>query len=211
MIMDAFEVYKYYLALKLHFTTDKYDVIEQKGKVRATKTAFAKRKDLFAINKVAKTYNDEEVANFLIANFVSGNRWGGVFDTDAKETYLNWKKRTEGLTYNFEKDLDNIILELEQSNKTFEHLFYCPKSEHPYIIKAYLRHSVSIETLVILDKIYNLVPKFDSEINDTIVWPDISRLITKYRPFLKIDKDKFHAIIRERFGLGDSEDNYSGT
>ena len=75
MIMDAFEVYKYYMALKLHFTTDKYDVIEQKGKVRASRQAFAKRKDLFAINKVAKTYTDEEIANFLIANFVSGDRW----------------------------------------------------------------------------------------------------------------------------------------
>jgi len=207
MIMDAFEVYKFYLALRLHFTTDKYDVIEQKGKVRATKTAFAKRKDLFAINKVAKTYNDEEVANFLIANFVSGNRWGGVFDTDAKETYLNWKKRTEGLTYNFQKDLDNLILELEQSNYTFEHLFYCPKSEHPYIIKAYLRNSISIETLVIFDKLFDLVNRFDKDISDTIVWPDVSRLIKKYRPFLKIEKEKFHGIIRERFGLSSGQDS----
>ena len=73
--MDAFQVYKYYLALKLHFTTDKYDVIKQRGKVRASRQAFAKRNDLFSINKIAKNYSDEEVANFLIANFVSGDRW----------------------------------------------------------------------------------------------------------------------------------------
>jgi hypothetical protein len=42
--MTEFEVYKMYLALKLHFTTEKYDVIEQKGKVRASKQAFAKRR-----------------------------------------------------------------------------------------------------------------------------------------------------------------------
>lgn len=200
-IMDSFEVYKYYMALKLHFTTDKYDVIEQKGKVRVSRQAFAKRKDLYAINKVAKSYSDEEVANFLIANFVSGDRWGGVFDADARETYLAWKKRIEGLTYNFEKDIDNLELELEESNQKFDILFDCPRSEHPYIIKAYLRNSISLETLVILDKIYNFTEKFDNEITDTVVWPDISRLIKKYRPFLLIDKEKFNAISRRRIGL----------
>ncbi|NBO99958.1 MAG: hypothetical protein EBU90_07485 [Proteobacteria bacterium] len=199
-IMDSFEVYKYYMALKLHFTTDKYDIIEQKGKVRASRQAFAKRKDLYAINKVAKTYSDEEVANFLIANFVSGDRWGGVFDTDARETYLAWKKRIEGITYTFEKDLDTIELELEEKNEQLNTIFNCSRSEHPYIIKAYLRKSITIETLVILDKLYSLTGKFDKEINDTIVWPDISRLIKKYKPFLIIDTDKFNAIFRRRFG-----------
>ena len=200
MIMDAFEVYKYYMALKLHFTTDKYDVIEQKGKVRASRQAFAKRKDLYAINKVAKSYSDEEVANFLIANFVSGDRWGGVFDTDARETYLAWKKRVEGISYIFTKDLDNILLDIEQKNITFENIFSCQKGEHPYIIKAYLRKDVCVETLVILDKIYNMVEKFDNEVDDTIVWPDISRLIKKYRPFLKIEREKYARLIRERIG-----------
>lgn len=206
IIMDAFEVYKYYLALKLHFTTDKYDVIKQKGKVRATRQAFAKRKDLFAINKVAKTYTDEEVANFLIANFVSGDRWGGIFDTEAKETYILWKKRKESLTYIFEQDIDNLVLELELENKKLDDLFYCSKAEHPYIIKSYLRKSICIETLVIMNKIFNLTDKFDKEIDDTVVWPDISRLIKKYSPFLTIDKEKYHEIIRRRFGHNSSED-----
>ena len=200
MIMDAFEVYKYYLALKLHFTTDNYDIVEQRGKVRATKTAFAKRKDLYAISKIAKTYSDEEVANFLVANFVSGDRWGGVFDTEAKDRYIQWKKRIEGLTYNFEKDLNNLEQDLEQNKKMFGQIFNCAKGEHPYIIKAYLRKTISIETLVIFDKLFNLSEKFALEITDTIVWPDIERLIRKYKPFLKFDKEKFNGIIKSRFG-----------
>lgn len=199
MIMEAFEVYKYYMALKLHFTTDKYDVIEQKGRVRASRQAFAKRKDLFAINKVAKTYSDKEVVNFLVANFVSGDRWGGVFDIGAKETYQLWKKRTEGLLYNFTKDLNTLEYELEQASIEKGKLFDCSKGEHPYIIKAYLRKSISIETLVILDKLYGICNKFDTEIDDTIMWPDISRLIKKYKPFLVIEKEKYEGIFRERF------------
>ena len=56
MIMEPFEVYRYYLALRLHFTTDSYNVIEQKGRVRATKNSFLKRKDLLSIRRVA-TYS----------------------------------------------------------------------------------------------------------------------------------------------------------
>jgi hypothetical protein len=206
IIMDAFQVYKYYLALKLHFTTDKYDVIKQKGKVRASRQAFAKRSDLFAINKIAKKYSDEEVANFLIANFVSGDRWGGVFDADARETYLEWKKRIEGLTYTFNRDLDNLELEMEQNNLSVENLFSVSKDSHPYIIKAYLRKSITIETLVILDKILNLIEKYDTEVNDTIVYPDISRLVKKYRPFLKFDLEKLNGIFIRRFKRGGTED-----
>jgi len=200
MIMDAFEVYRYYIALKLHFTTDKYDVIEKQGRVKVTKTAFLKRKDLGAITRVAKNYSDSEVVNFLVANFVSGDRWGGLFDLEAKERYTEWKKRIESLRYTFEQDIDRLLLELEQVNKNFEHLFVCAKGEHPYIIKAYLRKSISIETLVILEKIFGFIDKFDKEVTDNIVYPDISRLVKKYRPFLKFDMEKFNGILRARVG-----------
>lgn len=199
--MDAFQVYKYYLALKLHFTTDKYDVIKQKGKVRASRQAFAKRSDLFSINKIAKKFSDEEVANFLIANFVSGDRWGGLFDSEAKDRYLEWKKRIEGLTYNFEKDLNNIQADLELNNLDESKILESSKNTHPYIIKAYLRKVITIETLVIIDKLFKVFDKFDNEVNDDILYPDISRLVKKYDPFLKVDLEKFNGIYRKRFSV----------
>ena len=187
MIMDDFSVYRMYLALKLHFTTDNYDVIQQKGKVRASKAAFNKRKDLFSIKKIAKTYSDEDVANFLVANFVSGDRWGGMFDSEAGKRFIDWKKRTESLTYLFSTDIDKILLEIEENGVKFEDIFTISKGQHPYIIKAYLRNTITIETLVILDRIIGFVDKFDKNILDEVIWPDISRLIKKYKPFLKID------------------------
>ena len=44
--MDPFDVYKLYLALKLHFTTESYDKTKTKGDVRGKKETFLKRKDL---------------------------------------------------------------------------------------------------------------------------------------------------------------------
>jgi hypothetical protein len=80
-----------------------------------------------------------------------------------------------------------------------EELFKICKNEHPYIIKSYLRKDISIETLVILEKILGFTDKFDNEINDTIFWPDMSRLIKKYKPFVKIEKEKYYELYRRRF------------
>jgi type I restriction-modification system DNA methylase subunit len=204
--MDEYSVYKMYLALRLHFTTDNYDVVQQKGRVRASRQAYAKRKDLFSIRKIAKSYSDEEVANFLVANFVSGDRWGGMFDLEAGQRYKEWKKRVESLSYNFEQELDNIINDLEESNLKIEDIFAVSKGQHPYIIKAFLRNTISIETLVILERLNKFTERFDREISDTVVWPDVSRLIKKYKPFLLIDMEKYDAIFRRRVGIKNAED-----
>ena len=195
-IMTEFEVYKFYLALKLHFTTDKYDVIQQRGKVRASKTAFARRKDLYSLKKVARTYSDKEIADFLVANFVSGDRWGGMFDIEAKDRYLEWKKRQESLGYIFSNDISTLTQDMDLF-ATFE----AERGKHPYILKQYLSKQIHIETLVLLDKMFGFVDKYSAETEDTFVWPDIARLIKKYRPFLRVDLEKYYGTIERRTGL----------
>lgn len=201
MIMEPFEVYRYYLALRLHFTTDQYDAIKQKGKVRASRQAFAKRNDLIAIRKIAETYSDRDIVNFLVANFITGDRWGGVFDTEAKERFMLWKKRIESLSYTFEKEISYLQLQMEKQSKPFDYIFAPSKNEHPYILKSYLRRTTSIETLVILNNFYNFVDNFDKEYYNDLMWPDISRIIKKYSPFLNVQQEKYNGILRRAIGL----------
>lgn len=200
MIMEPFEVYRYYLALRLHFTTDNYDVIKQQGRVRATKNSFLKRKDMFAIRKVAETYTDKDIVDFLVANFVSGDRWGGVFDTESKERYQGWKKRIEAISYTFKKEIDKAVVFADKNNMTVPELFICNGDQHPFIIRMYLRNDISIETLVILNKLNNFVEQLDVQLKDDLVWPDTSRIIKKYSPFLDIKKEKYDEIFRRSIG-----------
>ena len=200
MIMQPFEVYRYYLALRLHFTTDSYDVIKQQGRVRATRNSFLKRKDLLSINRVAETYSDKDIVNFLVANFVSGDRWGGVFDVEAKDRYQGWKKRIESISYTFKKEIDKAVAYADKLGITFNQLFYCNNGQHPFIIKMYLRNDISIETLVILNKLNNFTDQLDQDLKDDLVWPDTSRIIKKYSPFLEIKKDKYNEIYRRAIG-----------
>lgn len=200
MIMEPFEVYRYYLALRLHFTTDTYDVIKQQGRVRATKQSFFKRKDLIAIRKVSETYSDKDIVDFLVANFVSGDRWGGVFDTESKERYLSWKKRMEAISYTFKREIDKAVLYAEKNGVQFSDLLISKENQHPLIVKMYLRNEVSIETLVILNKLNNFTDTLDTELKDDLIWPDTSRIIKKYAPFLNIKKEKYDEILRRSVG-----------
>lgn len=196
----SYEVYRYYLALRLHFTTDQYDVIKQRGRVRASRQAFYRRKDLLSIRKVAETFSEKEIVDFLVANFTAGDRWGGIFDLNAKERYTDWKRRIESLTYIFEKEVSKLNIFCEKKNLTFKECFTIANSQHPYIIRMYLRNDISIETLVILNKLLNFTDDLDVGLKDDIVWPDLSRIIKKYDPFLTIDKEKYGRILRRAIG-----------
>lgn len=200
MIMEPYDVYRAYLSLRLHFTTDSYDVIKQQGRVKASKQSFFKRRDLFSIKKISELYTDKEVVDFLVANFVSGDRWGGVFDHDAKETYMHWKKRIESMTYIFEKEVDNIFNFAEKTGITYLDMFVAKNKQHPHILKLYLKGTVSIETLVILNKLNNYVEQLDTFLDTDVIWPDVSRIIKKYSPFLSINKEKYDNIVRRRIG-----------
>jgi len=68
--MDPFDVYKLYLALKLHFTTESYDITKHKGVVRGKRDTFLQRKDLTAIRKLARDFSKKEIIELLVANFV---------------------------------------------------------------------------------------------------------------------------------------------
>ena len=181
MIMTDYEAYKMYLALKAHFQTDKYDVIEMKGRIRASRKAYTSNKEL-VFKRLVKKYDDHSICNFMVSNFITGNNWGGVFDEQAQVIFQDWQRRTQSLRYNFEQDLNTLRAEAEEDGVTD---WFNADGQHPLILKAFLRRSISPETLVILNRIV----KFTDTLNLPAdpVWPDVKRMIVKYQPFLKID------------------------
>ena len=60
----------------------------------------------------------------------------------------------------------------------------------------YLRKNISIETLVILDKILGFKKNFDKKLSDP-VWISVSMKLEKYSPFLNIDIFKYKKILKK--------------
>jgi len=195
--MDPYEVYRLYLALRLHFTNEKYDITKTRGGVRPSRQAFLKRNDLFSIRKMAKTKTKKEIIDFLVANFVAGNRWGGVFDSEAEQNYKEWQTRMQRLTYQFKEDLQTMFKDGDP--------FYFEDGKHPAILKLYLGKKISIESIAILEKL-GYVSSIENEfLADDIIWKDFIHLIKKYKIFVSVDKDKFnHLYLQEKNGVMES-------
>ena len=189
-----FDAYRCYLSLKNHFTKDHYDYHKYRGKTRATVQAFYKRKDRFWFEKFARQKNDKEVEEFFVSNFIYSTDpstvWIGEMIKEGEGRYQEWKKKTQSLSYIFKEEVENVF-----DNKKIDDMFDCSKG-HPPILKSYLGGDISLESMVIYDRILGYGKDFDKRLKDP-VWETVSRKIKKYSPFLNIDVSRYKKILKE--------------
>lgn len=195
--MEAYDVYRLYMAMKLHFTTESYDISKTKGMVKDCRNAFMKRKDILAFRKLGEKYKKREIIDLLVANFTRGDKYGGVFDSETEEAYEQWKIRQQKLSYIFKQDIITILNEAE---KTGEDPLVSSSGIHPIVVRLYLGGKISLETLIILDKLFNFRYINDNSLQLDFVWKDVSLLIQKYRIFIRIDKEKYLEIWNKEKG-----------
>jgi len=191
MMTTPYEAYTLYLGLKCHFTQEKYDFIQYNGKLRTRQDSFDTRKDKYMFYKLSKK---KDLKNFLISNLSkNGNLWiGKLLEDEGQQTYMEWKKRSESLTYVFQNEIKNLDDDL---NKNFE----VNDGQHPYIVKLFQRKKISLETFIILDDILSFCSYVTKRVQDTILWPKIVLQVKKYRPFFEYDKDKMKAVLKKQF------------
>ena len=199
MKVTPFETYQTYLSMKSHFTNPKYDFFKYGGKSRATISSFNKRKDKYWFEKTSRKYSDEEVTNFLLANFTNTdspqNLWIGEIINSGERNYAEWMKRKQSLTYLFKEQVEKLI-----SENGLEKVFNCSKG-HPPLLKRYLGGEISLETLTILEKVFSFRKEFDKKLNDP-VWESVSLKIKKYVPFININVFNYKKILKEVINHG---------
>ena len=188
------DAYRCYLAMKNHFTKDKYDYLKYRGKVRATNEAFYKRKDRFWFEKFARQKSDKEVEEFFVANFTScadpESLWIGEMIKDGEGRYQDWQKKVQSLSYIFREESEKLFAD----NKV-DDVFNCSKG-HPIVLKKFLGGNLSLESLVIYDIIFGYSKNFDKKLKDP-VWETVSRRVKKYSPFLNINVSRYKNILKE--------------
>lgn len=193
--MSPFQCYTTFLALKQHFSRPSYDVIKYNWKTRASIASFNKRTDRYFYERLSRKKNDKEIKDFFIANFVSSDNPSSVYISDlmkdGEENYIEWMKRVQGLSYLFKTEASVFI-----SKENFNQLFECKNNQHSDLIRKYLQKALSIETLVILDKILCYVKDYDKVLDDPM-WDSLKLKIMKYSPLLNIDIAKYSKILKE--------------
>jgi hypothetical protein len=193
MMMEPFDAYKKYLALKHHFTSDSYDYFKYNGKVNVKSTSFDVRKDKYMFYKLSKK---KDVEGYLIANMLNdGKTWiGDLLSSESEEIYINWLKRQESLSYVFQNDISKLDDDMNMNFKS-------NNGEYPLALLLLLRKEICLETLIIIDNIISIFNHWNKSIQDTVVWPDIYRKCLKYKSFLKFDKKTYVNLLKSRFTM----------
>lgn len=197
--MDGFSAYKYYMATKLHFTTDKYDVFESNGHVKGTRDVFNARNDRYIFEKLARKFDKAfDLIQFYVANFAYGNDAVIYCNDDAAQNLITWQKRKQSLTETFRNDVHKIVLHLEKNKLAPSDLFRFEQNDFPELLKLYLGGHVCIETMVILDEYEAYLA--DWKRNANLLWEEEYRRIVKSKRFVKFDAEKLRLIHQELYG-----------
>ena len=198
--MDGFDVYKIYLAIKLHFTSDSYDYFKHNGKTTARLNTFTKRRDRYFFHKLSRSYSSSACVDYFVAGFIDSDTvWiGDVVGKSGQENYTRWQKRIESLSYVFENDCDTLLDFIEEKEIKFDDLFKVKKGQHPPLVKLYLANKITVESMVILNDILNYTKQFNKEIGETVIWPKKYKLLMNYKPFLKYNSTKMKMIIKKK-------------
>ena len=190
-----FECYKTYLAMKQHFTKDKYDYVKYCGRSRASLQSFYKRKDRYFFEKMARQHPDKEIEDFFVANFVGCDDPQTLYIVDiiknGEKRYNEWKRRNQSLSYIFKEEIETVF-----GDKDFDTFFKVETNKHPKIVKEFLKKNLSLETIIILDRILGYKVKFDKKMKDP-VWQLISQRMKKYSSFLNSDVFRYKKILKE--------------
>ena len=195
MKVSPFDCYKTYLAMKNHFTKESYDYVKYGGRSRASVASFNKRRDRYFFERMSRKKDDDEIIKYFIANFISsedpGKVWIGEIIQNGETNFKEWQRRNQSLSYLFGNGVESIF-----TRDNFDSYFHT-QGQHPKILKAYLRKEISIETLIILDKILGFSKSFDKKLDDPI-WGTVSLKMKKYSSFLNIDVLRYRKILKEK-------------
>ena len=195
--MEPYDVYKYYMAMKLHFESDSYEAPKYNYKTSARPQSFFKRRDKYHFAKLGRKFDEpEELINFFTAQFTASDKtWVGDMLQD-EEKYTDWQKRQQSLSYNFDQDINKLA---EEAGTFDEMLETREGNNYPLVIEMFLQDEISLETVVILDRLTGFMRRADRTISETIVWPDLSKRIRKYGLLLRFDKDRMRRVVLRIF------------
>ena len=199
--MNGFEVYKIYLAVKLHFTSKgrSYDFHKHLGRTTARLETFTKRRDRYFFHKLSKSYNNNTIVDYFVSNFVTNtNLWvGDIIGKTGDDNYKQWSKKIQALHYYYEQDIDYIL----EQNYKFDDLFKSVNGQHPPILKMFLSKKINFETVLILDEILSFTKQLNKNINEKVLWPKLYDRMIRYKSFLNYNLTKYKMTLKRKLKL----------
>jgi len=184
--MTPNEALQYYIAIKLHFSTD-YDAIKYQFKLKRP-ASYPKRNDKLFFNRLAR---QPDPKGLVLANLaLDPNLWvGKLFEQKQVERYWAWKRYQEAQSHYFAEEIK--LLEPNTFKNEDGHL--------PESIRLFLSGKLSLDTLTILKDFIRFDLLWDATLADNPIWENLKKVLTKYRPFISFDRQKILSIMTKQF------------
>lgn len=193
--MDGFKAYKYYIAIKLHFSKDNFDVFKNRGAVKGTREAFNARNDRYIFEKLARKYSvDKDIIQYFVANFAYGSDSVVYSQADAETNLIEWTRRKESITKIFSDDCSTILMDAYKKKIKESSVINFTSNQYPSILTLYLGKQISLETLRIIDDFEPIVESWKSNSSMLLLWENEIRRVDKSRGFVKYDSKKVESI-----------------
>ena len=190
--MSGYEAYCLFSSLKMHFNDKNYDYFKYNGKLKNTSEKFENRSDQHIFKALAKKPNP---FNLVLPNLLNAS---SIWVTDcltqeAKKISLEWEKVQQSLQYIYTKDLSKLDSDFN-ANFIIE-----SRSNYPKIINLMNQKIITMETVIIIDRISNFLEVINKQIEERIIWPNILFKLRKYSPFISIDKQIYKSVTVNSF------------
>lgn len=182
-------MYQLYVGLKLHFNNPDYDWFKYNQKLKISKKAFESRNDKAFFYHLAK---QENPVHYLVSLLIEDDFWIGDM-VGQEQIYRNWQARIQSLSYLFKSDLGKMGDDIPG--------LFVAKQDQPEIIRMYMRKEISLESLVIMADLLDMIPYWDKALGEDMIWMPIRLRLVKYKPFLQYDKTRFRGFILDRVNL----------
>lgn len=193
--MDGFKAYRYYLALKIHFTSEKFNVFENRGNVKGSREAFDARNDRYIFEKLAKKLNsDRDIIQFFVANFAYGNESAIYAGQESDDNLIEWNRRKQSISKIFIDDLAALLTYVEINKLPTSSIFDFNFNEYPVALTLFLGGKISIETLVIINELDHVIEHWRNNSTVHHIWNTEFLRIKKLIGFVKYDKEKLRKI-----------------
>jgi hypothetical protein len=193
--MNGFSVYKIHVALKAHFTTEKFCVFDNQGRTRVNFESYLKRRDSECFEKISnKLLKERAVVDFFVANYAFGND-DFIWDFQKGiDSLTKWYSVKDAFSRYLKGDLDKIVSEVRRRKVDKKSIFHFTSSGNPVILDLWLAGQILPHTMVILNKSVGLYePWLSSPMG--IVIKDKLLMLNKLTKFVKGDEVKIQELL----------------
>ncbi len=183
--MDEYNLFKTYVALKNHFTTDTYDFIKYGGKVSVKENTFRKRADLSLFCKLAQWLPESKAVPFLLSHFIELSSFSihYVFENPIKSQKIfdRWKERTSSILDLYQEDIRTIA---KESAGSWKNCIQQTDSDYPLLFKLVMGNKISPETYSLLDDLFQQTSRSYKGLDMDVLFLSMNLKYRKYRVFL---------------------------